>query len=136
MLKNLPANAGDLCSVPVLGRSPGGGHDNPLQYSYLENPMDRGVWGATVREVIKSDTTEQLTLSVPSGDMSSIPDQEDPTRSGAIEPMCHTIEPVLWSPGAAATELMPPRAWATKQEKPWQREAQALQQRLAPALCN
>ena len=51
MIKNPPANAGDLrdiSSVPGLGRSPGEGHDNPLQYSCLENPMDRGPdspWG-------------------------------------------------------------------------------------------
>ena len=47
MVKNLPANAGDMGSIPGLGRSPGGGHDNPLQYSCLENPMDTGVWQAT-----------------------------------------------------------------------------------------
>ena len=41
-------NAGDLGLIPGLGRSPGGGLDNPLQYSCLENPMDRGTWGATV----------------------------------------------------------------------------------------
>ena len=41
-VKNPPANAGDVGSVPGLGRSPGGGHGNPLQYSCLENPMDRG----------------------------------------------------------------------------------------------
>ena len=54
MIKNPPANAGDLRdigSVPGLGRSPGEGHDNPLQYSCLENPMDRGPdspWGLIV----------------------------------------------------------------------------------------
>ena len=37
-------NVGDLSSIPELGRSPGGGHGNPLQYSCLENPMDRGAW--------------------------------------------------------------------------------------------
>ena len=42
MLKNLPANAGNIGSVPGLERSPGEGHSNPLQYSYLENAMDRG----------------------------------------------------------------------------------------------
>ena len=41
-------NAGDLGSVPGLGRSPGEGHGNPLQYSCLENPMDRGAWWITV----------------------------------------------------------------------------------------
>ena len=48
--KNLPANAGntgDAGLIPGSGRSPGGGHGNPLQYSCLENPMDRGAWQAT-----------------------------------------------------------------------------------------
>ena len=46
-------NAGDLGSIPGSGRSPGEGNDNPLQYSCLENPMDRGVWWATVYGVAK-----------------------------------------------------------------------------------
>ena len=56
--KNLPANAGDVDvgSIPGLGRSPGGGHGNPLQYSFLENPVDRGAWQATVHGVAKSWT--------------------------------------------------------------------------------
>ena len=49
-------NAGDLGSLPGLGRSPGGGHGNPLQYSCLENPMDRGAWWATFHGVSKSWT--------------------------------------------------------------------------------
>ena len=60
MVKNPPANAGDLRDmglIPGSGRSPKGGHDNPLQYSYLENLLDRGNWLATVHEVAKSDTT-------------------------------------------------------------------------------
>ena len=44
MVKNLPANAGDAGSIPEWGRSPGKGNGNPLQYSCLENPMDRGAW--------------------------------------------------------------------------------------------
>ena len=55
-VKNLTANAGDVSSIPGLGRSPGGGHGNPLQYSCLGNPMDRGVWQA-VRGVTESDLT-------------------------------------------------------------------------------
>ena len=52
-------NAGDLGSIPGSGRSPGEGNGNPLQYSCLENPMDRGAWWATVQRVAKSwDTTE------------------------------------------------------------------------------
>ena len=46
--KEFPCNAGDLGSTPGLGRSPGEGNGNPLQYSCLENPMDRGTWWATV----------------------------------------------------------------------------------------
>ena len=49
-------NAGDLGSIPGSGRSPGEGNDNPLQYSCLENPMDRGAWGATVHRVSTSQT--------------------------------------------------------------------------------
>ena len=56
VLKNPPANAGDVGDsglIPALGRSPGGGNGNPLQYSCLENPMDRGAWQATVHGVAK-----------------------------------------------------------------------------------
>ena len=59
VVKNPPANAGDVRdvgSIPGSGRSPGGGHGNPLQYSGLENPMDRGAWQATVHWVVKSQT--------------------------------------------------------------------------------
>ena len=48
MVKNLPGNAGDMGSIPGLGRSPGGGNGNPLQHSCWENPMDREAWWATV----------------------------------------------------------------------------------------
>ena len=53
MLKNLPANAGDVGSIPGLRRSPGEGNGNPLQYTRLENPMDRGAWWATVHGVAR-----------------------------------------------------------------------------------
>ena len=65
MLQNFPGgsdgkasvyNAGDPGSIPGLGRSPGEGNGNPLQYYFLENPMDRGAWQATVHEVAKSRT--------------------------------------------------------------------------------
>ena len=57
LVKNLPANAGDEGDVRLIlgsGRSPGGGHGNPLQYFHLENPMDRGAWRATVHRVTRS----------------------------------------------------------------------------------
>ena len=59
VVKNLTANEGDVRDVglvPGLGRSPGEGHGNLLQYSYLENPMDRGVWQTTVHRVAQSQT--------------------------------------------------------------------------------
>ena len=56
VVKNPPANAGDAGSIPGSGRSPGGGNGNPLQYSCLENSMDRGAWQATVHGVTKSQT--------------------------------------------------------------------------------
>ena len=56
VVKNPPANSGDVGSVPGSGRSPGEGNGYPLQYSYLENPMDRGAWWATVHGVAKSRT--------------------------------------------------------------------------------
>jgi len=61
VVKNPLANAGDAGSIPGSGRSPGGEHGNPLQYSYLENPMDRDtVWQATVHGATESDVTEHI----------------------------------------------------------------------------
>ena len=54
MVKDLPPNTGDLGLIPGLGRSPGEGNGDPLQYSCLENPMDRGAQQATVHGVEKS----------------------------------------------------------------------------------
>ena len=54
MVKNLPANSGDVSSIPGSGRSPEEGSGNPLQYSCLGNPMDRGAWRARVHGVTKS----------------------------------------------------------------------------------
>ena len=68
VLKNPPANAGylrDASSIPGSGRSPGEGNGNPLQYSCLENPMDRGAWWATVHGVAKSRTRlKQLSTGI------------------------------------------------------------------------
>ena len=59
VLKNPSANEGDIRDtglIPGLGRSPGGGQGNPLQYSCLENPMDRGAWLARIHRVAKNET--------------------------------------------------------------------------------
>ena len=68
MVKNPPARAGDMGSIPGLGRFPREGNGNPLQYSCLENPMDRGAWRASVHGVTKSrkrlsDFTHTLTCA-------------------------------------------------------------------------
>ena len=65
VVKNLPANAGDaedMGSIPGSERSPGGGNGNPLQYSCLKNPIDRGVWLSKVQRVTKS--WAQLSMSM------------------------------------------------------------------------
>ena len=56
MVKDPSANSEDPGSIPESGRSPGGGNGNPLQYSCLGNPMDRGAWWATVPGIAKSRT--------------------------------------------------------------------------------
>ena len=56
VVKNLPAYAGDMGSIPGLGRTPGEGNGNTLQYPFLENPMDIRAWGTTVHEVAESRT--------------------------------------------------------------------------------
>ena len=61
--KNSPANAEDQSSIPRLGRSPGEGNGNPLQYSCLENSTDSGAWQVTVQGVTESETTERITHS-------------------------------------------------------------------------
>ena len=66
VIKNLPTSAGDVGSVPGLGRCPGGGNGNPLQYSCLKTPMDLGVWWATVQgsqRVGQDWATEYIHLS-------------------------------------------------------------------------
>ena len=63
MVKHLPANAREVGSIPGSGSSPGGGNGSPLQYSCLENPVDRGAWRATAHGVAESDTPEQLSTA-------------------------------------------------------------------------
>ena len=61
--KESACNVGDLGSIPGLGRSPGGGHGNLLQYSYLRIPMDRVAWWAAVHRVAELDTAELISTS-------------------------------------------------------------------------
>ena len=56
LVKNLPANIGDVILIPRSGRSPGGRNGNPLKYSYLENSMDREAWQAIILGMVKSQT--------------------------------------------------------------------------------
>ena len=67
VVKNLPANARDAGLNPGLGRSPGLGNDSPLQYSCLENSMDRGTWQATIHGAAVSDMTEHSSSSMNTG---------------------------------------------------------------------
>ena len=75
-VENLPAKAGDIRDIgSILGStiSPGRRHGNPLQFSCLENPMDRGAWRATVHGGLKeSDTTEQLSLHVSTAETTTV----------------------------------------------------------------
>ena len=64
VVKNPPANAGDACSIPESGRSPGGGNGNPLQYSCRENPVDRGAWWTTVHGGQKESHMSKLQRQV------------------------------------------------------------------------
>ena len=75
VVKNPPANAGDARDVgliPGWGRSPGGGNGNPLQFSCLENPMDRGAWWATIHRVRKSQTQLSMHTQVNQDDLKSL----------------------------------------------------------------
>ena len=65
VVNNPPTNSGDMGSIPGSGRSLGGGNGNPLQYSCLENPMDRGAWRATVYGVAESNTSEHARWVTP-----------------------------------------------------------------------
>ena len=83
MVKNLPASVGDardMGLIPGSGRPPGGGNGNPLQYSCLENPTDRGVWQATIHGVARSlteATYHTCTHAVASGPVSPSSSVED-----------------------------------------------------------
>ena len=85
MVKNLPANAGDTGSIPGLGRSSRGGNGNPLQYSCMGNPMEKGAWWATVQGVARV-THDLVTKQQPPCDFIKNPWIRD-------SPSCHPRNP-------------------------------------------
>ena len=78
-MKNPPANVGDVSSVPGLGRSPGEGNGNPLQYSCLGNPMDRGARWATVHRIVR--VRHDLTVEQPENTRIFVNQSKMPTVS-------------------------------------------------------
>ena len=91
MVKNPPANAGDIGdmgSIPESGRSLGGGHGNPLQYSCLENPMDGRAWRATVHRITQSQTQlKRLCTHARIGDIK--------VKTQSLSQGCHSL--VVWT---------------------------------------
>ena len=91
MVKNPPANAGDPTSIPESGRSPGEGNGNPLQYSCLENPMDRGAWQAAVCRVAKSQTQlKRLSTHMSPTDTLQV------STTSALETSCSKKPKCIW----------------------------------------
>ena len=104
MVKNLPTNAGDLRDsglIPGLGRSPGGGHGNPIQHSCLEKPMNRGAWRAAVHSVAKSQTW----LKLFSMHTHTTPYQHK-CFCGGESVSCSAVSSSLWPHGLKPTRLL------------------------------
>ena len=98
VVKNPPASAGDMGSIPVLGRSLGIGNGNPLQYSCLENPMEGGAWWATVHGVTKSWTRLSTHTHIPTVHATST---EWTFTRGCISPC------LLWDPEPSVSSSLP-----------------------------
>ena len=101
--KESACNARDLGSIPGLGRSPGEGQDNPLRYSCLENPMDRGAWQATVHGVAKSQiqlNTYTRIHSPSPRDVSILPggEGENKTKDSGASSASKDTETGYWAP--------------------------------------
>ena len=112
MAKNPPANTGDTrdeVSLPGLGRSPGEGHCNPLQYSCLENPMERGIWRAAVHEVTKeSGMTEQLNKNKIYSNCHFKIKQNNEQKNGINDIECLLVFAILISFGRVSVQLFCP----------------------------
>ena len=111
VVKNPPANAGDAGSIPGSGRAPGGGNGNLLQYSYLENSMDRGAWQATVHGVAKSQTRLSTAHTLPSWnwvqnspDLSNRPSISFPPPFDGASPRCHSLTTGPWNSGPSSVD--------------------------------
>ena len=134
MVKNPPANTGDVGDmgcIPGSGRSPGGWHGNPLQYSCLENPMDREAWQVAVHGVAKSlDTTKHTHTHFPdssagkeptcsAGDPSSIPRSGRSTRVGIGNPLQYSsfVVQLVKNPSAMWETWVPSLGWEDPLEK-------------------
>ena len=110
-VKNPPANARDMGSIPGLGRSPGGGHGNPRQYSCLENPMDRGAWRATVHRISKSQTRKLQVRSLHACNLARM--QESPRT---IHPFLYRSWEVTWGHKDFTSAFWLPQFTAEKTE--------------------
>ena len=156
--KNLPTNAGDARdtgSIPGLGGPPGGGNDNPFQYSSIENTMDRGAWWVTVHRVTKSQTQLSMHTFI-EGDMCSTPALgRVHVLQSKLKTMCHKYRVCTWEPAShsvwacvpqpleptcsRAQELQLLSLYALEpvwQEKTLKWEACSLQQRVASPCCS
>ena len=94
-------DTGDVGSVPGLGRSPGGGNGNPLQYSCLENPMDRGAWWATVHESqsVRHNWELTLTVKIETSRIKNLPANAGDTRDAGFNPWVGKIPwRMAWQP--------------------------------------
>ena len=115
VVKNLATNAGDIrdtSSIPGSGRSPGGGHGNPLQYSCLENPVDRGTWWAIVHWVTKSQTWMKWRSTIGILKISTAT-RNFPSGSSDKEPACQSMRHKRHKFNPWVGKIPWRRAWAT-----------------------